>query len=125
MNNFLLRLRTCRLALIIPCARVVVTTSLSIIFAFLDPVAIPEDYKDNKGLFDRGHLTPNADFGKDAERDYTMVTTNIAPQVTGLDNGNWAALESALRSYAKDKNHKLYVITGTGKYRRHRYLNLA
>ena len=66
-------------------------------------------------FFARGHLTPNADFNTDAEREYTMITTNIAPQWQLFNAGNWANLEKALRNYATQTTHPLYVFTGTGK----------
>ena len=66
-------------------------------------------------FFARGHLTPKADFATDAQRVYTMITTNIAPQWQLFNGGNWNYLETALRSYATQTNHALYVFTGTGK----------
>lgn len=75
-------------------------------------MARDEDYRDNMGVFDRGHLTPNGDFSAQQDRDLTMITTNIAPQQ--FNNGNWEALENALRKYASDNGHALYIITGTG-----------
>ncbi len=39
-----------------------------------------EDYSHNMRIFDKGHLTPNGDFSKDEKRQFTMITTNIAPQ---------------------------------------------
>ena len=67
-------------------------------------------------FFARGHLTPKADFATDAQREYTMITTNIAPQWQLFNGGNWNNLETALRSYATPKKHALYVFTGTGKH---------
>ena len=66
-------------------------------------------------FFARGHLTPNADFTTNDERAYTMITTNIAPQWQPFNGGNWNNLETALRNYATQTNHALYVFTGTGK----------
>ncbi|KAJ7374446.1 hypothetical protein OS493_007552 [Desmophyllum pertusum] len=65
-------------------------------------------------FFARGHLTPKADFTTDEERAYTMITTNIAPQWQLFNGGNWENLEKALRKYATQTNHVLYVFTGTG-----------
>ncbi|KAJ7374445.1 hypothetical protein OS493_007551 [Desmophyllum pertusum] len=69
------------------------------------PVATDQDYRaqqlglyanynqQKQQFFARGHLTPNADFNTDAEREYTMITTNIAPQWQLFNAGNWANLE--------------------------------
>ena len=67
-------------------------------------------------FFARGHLTPNADFNTAQERDFTMITTNIAPQWQRFNGGNWNNLEAAVRQYATNTNHDLYVFTGTGTY---------
>ena len=75
-----------------------------------------EDYTYNMGIFDRGHLTPNGDFSTDEERKFTMRTTNIAPQRSAFNTGNWAALERALRQHVTETKHALYIITGTGIY---------
>lgn len=69
-------------------------------------------------FFARGHLTPNADFNTDQERAFTMITTNIAPQWQLFNAGNWNNLEAAIRNYATQTNHALYVFTGTGTYLR-------
>ena len=65
-------------------------------------------------FFARGHLTPNADFSTEQERALTMITTNIAPQWQLFNSGNWNNLEAAIRQYATNTNHDLYVFTGTG-----------
>ena len=44
-----------------------------------------------------------------------MVTTNIAPQWQRFNGGNWNNLEKAIRKYASQSNHTLYVFTGTGR----------
>ena len=71
----------------------------------------------NQQFLARGHLTPNADFTTKEERAYTMITTNIAPQWQLFNGGNWNNLETALRKYATQNSHALYVFTGTGKHR--------
>ncbi|XP_078361888.1 nuclease EXOG, mitochondrial-like [Oculina patagonica] len=78
----------------------------------IDPVATDEDYL-NSG-YDRGHLTPKGDFSTNEERDFTMYTTNLAPQRKKFNNGNWNNLEEALRTYATNNKQKLYIFTGTG-----------
>lgn len=77
------------------------------------------NYDSNKQqFFSRGHLTPNGDFATDQERSYTMKTTNIAPQWQRFNNGNWKHLKAAVRKYASNTGHALYVFTGTGTYLR-------
>jgi len=95
---------------------------------FQDPVATDEDYaasqwglyenydSQNQQFFARGHLTPNADFSKQEERELTMITTNIAPQWQRFNGGNWNNLETAMRLYANNTQRALYVFTGTGSY---------
>ena len=92
---------------------------------YLDPVATDADYaacqetvvenynQQLQHFCSRGHLTPNADFADPEEREYTMVTTNIAPQWQAFNGGNWAVLETLMRGFATDENHVLYVFTGT------------
>ena len=43
--------------------------------------------------------------------------TNIAPQWQDFNAGNWNAVEQAVKSYVTTAGHKVYVFTGTGKYR--------
>lgn len=95
---------------------------------FQDPVATDRDYAasqwglyenyngQNQQFFARGHLTPNADFNTEEERELTMITTNIAPQWQRFNAGNWNNLETAIRQYATNNQQALYVFTGTGRY---------
>ena len=95
---------------------------------FQDPVATDRDYAASQwGLYEnyngqkqqffaRGHLTPNADFNTEGERELTMITTNIAPQWQRFNAGNWNNLETAIRQYATNNLQALYVFTGTGRY---------
>jgi len=71
----------------------------------------------------RGHLTPNADFASQDERDATFYFINAAPQwqyfngITRLGKGHWLELEEDIRAHAqKDQDGldtTLHVITGT------------
>jgi len=73
------------------------------------------NFDEKKNQFcSRGHLTPNADFKDKAERELTMVNTNIAPQWQPFNGGNWAGVEDAVRKYAEANKRQLYVFTGTG-----------
>jgi len=92
----------------------------------IDPVATDDDYKASQmnlyanydmakqQFYARGHLTPNADFITEQGRAFTMITTNIAPQWQLFNAGNWNNLEKAIRRYATNTDHALYVFTGTG-----------
>ena len=63
--------------------------------------------------YSRGHLTPNNDFSTDAERELTMINTNVAPQWQEFNSQNWVVVESAVQAYSK--SWRAYVFTGTGK----------
>ena len=91
------------------------------------PQATVGDYDpyEQSGLYDnydvrnqyfcaKGHLTPNADFNLDNERELTMITTNIAPQWQKFNSINWAGLEAAVRQYATNVNRNVFVFTGVG-----------
>ena len=64
-------------------------------------------------FYSRGHLTPNSDFGTNAEREFTMVNTNVAPQWQAFNSKNWVVVENAVTTYSNRR--RLYVFTGTGK----------
>jgi len=73
------------------------------------------NYDSQNNFLAKGHLTPNGDFKDDnSERSFTYITTNIAPQWQPFNAGNWAKIESAVTTYAKNKGRTLYVFTGTG-----------
>jgi len=73
------------------------------------------NYNSQNNFLAKGHLTPNGDFKDDNyERSFTYITTNIAPQWQPFNAGNWAKIESAVTTYAKNKGRTLYVFTGTG-----------
>lgn len=48
----------------------------------------------------KGHLAPDAAFIYDAEQDATYYFANVAPQYQPFNNGNWKAMEGAIRDYA-------------------------
>ena len=74
------------------------------------PQADKEDYR-NSG-WDRGHMAPAADFKWSAEAmDETYYFTNICPQNTQLNTGDWKELEEQCRKWAV-KYGSIYIVCG-------------
>ncbi len=72
-----------------------------------------DDYS-NTG-YDRGHMAPNAPiarcYGEDAQRE-TFLTTNIIPQLPGLNQRGWEALESLISTEWAERFSEVWVFTG-------------
>jgi len=62
--------------------------------------------------FARGHLAPDGDFIDAASQDATYYYINVAPQWQSVNNGNWRALESAVRNLAASRVLTLTTYTG-------------
>ena len=58
------------------------------------------DVSSGSNYFARGHLAPDASFIYSAQQDATYYFANVAPQYQACNNGNWKALEGAVRDYA-------------------------
>jgi endonuclease G len=72
--------------------------------------ASPTDYT-NSG-FDRGHMSPAADFSNDADMmSESFLMSNICPQYRELNAGVWADLEGKIRELVKREN-RLHIVTG-------------
>lgn len=72
--------------------------------------ATPADYK--KSGYDRGHLSPAADFAFDEEAmSETFYMSNMSPQKGGLNRGIWKDLEAEVRLWAKNFG-RVYVVSG-------------
>lgn len=72
--------------------------------------ATPSDYK--KSGYDRGHLSPAADFAFDQNAmSETFYMSNMSPQKGGLNRGIWKDLEAEVRLWAKDFG-RVYVVSG-------------
>lgn len=72
--------------------------------------ATPDDYK--KTGYDRGHLSPAADFAFDkTAMSETFYMTNMSPQTGSFNRGIWKDLESSVRNWAK-KFGRVYVVSG-------------
>nr|XP_040570009.1 uncharacterized protein LOC121119415 [Lepeophtheirus salmonis] len=61
----------------------------------------------------KGHLSPDAAFVYDGEQEGTYFFVNAAPQYQSFNNGNWRALELAVRDLAEKLHSTLTVYTGT------------
>ena len=69
-----------------------------------------DDYK--YGNFVRGHICPNADRnGNEAMQDETFYMSNIAPQNSSFNSGDWQQLEKYCRDQAL-KDYELFIISG-------------
>lgn len=74
------------------------------------PQGDKEDYKHSG--WDRGHMAPAGDFKWSEEAmDETYYFTNICPQNTQLNTGDWKELEEQCRRWAV-KYGKLYIVCG-------------
>ena len=72
--------------------------------------ATPADYK--KSGYDRGHLSPAADFAFDQNAmSETFYMSNMSPQKGGLNRGIWKDLEAEVRLWAKNFG-RIYVVSG-------------
>lgn len=61
----------------------------------------------------RGHLAPDGDFVDAASQDMTYYYINCAPQWQSFNNGNWKALETAVRNLASGRMADFTIYTGT------------
>jgi len=61
----------------------------------------------------KGHLAPDADFIYEEWQDATYFFANVAPQWQAFNNGNWKAMEIAVRDQARKTGRDLLVFTGT------------
>jgi len=72
--------------------------------------ATPADYK--KSGYDRGHLSPAADFAFDEKAmSETFYMSNMSPQKGNLNRGLWKDLESKVREWAEIFG-RVYVVSG-------------
>jgi DNA/RNA endonuclease G (NUC1) len=68
---------------------------------------------DSNMFLARGHLSPDADFIYKEWQDATYYFMNAAPQWQPFNNGNWVAVENAVRELARKRGRTLRVQTGT------------
>ncbi len=63
--------------------------------------------------FDRGHMCPHSDRGKDLESSFaTFVMTNIIPQAPQVNRQAWELLEDYCRDLVSNHNKRLYIVCG-------------
>ena len=72
-----------------------------------------EIFQSKKHYLTKGHLAPDADFLFQEWQDATYHFINVAPQWQTFNNGNWRAVESAVRNYASQIRNAIQVYTGT------------
>jgi endonuclease G, mitochondrial len=68
-----------------------------------------EDYA--RSGFDRGHMSPSADFWTPEGQRGSFSLANMVPQAPELNRGPWEEYESAVRALARRRG-ELYVVTG-------------
>ncbi|NWY91817.1 ENDD1 protein, partial [Loxia curvirostra] len=73
--------------------------------------AVLDDYKGLKGL-DRGHLSPNGHHNSRESKTATFTLTNIVPQDSSLNQGQWNIYESITMPQLAEDCTTTYVITG-------------
>ena len=67
----------------------------------------------NAGKFDRGHQIPSADRLHIRTNIETFFSTNMTPQVNGLNSNIWGTLEQKIRDWTKkEATDTMYVVTG-------------
>jgi endonuclease G len=73
--------------------------------------ASPTDYAGTG--YDQGHLVPDGDQSYNQQVEWeSFLMTNMSPQLPNLNRGVWKQLESNVRAWAVQRNHKLIVIPG-------------
>lgn len=74
------------------------------------PHAVDGDYKGSG--YDRGHMSPNANFKDKTLRGQTYFFSNAVPQNGMLNGGLWAKLEKQARAWSKSSTDGVWVVTG-------------
>lgn len=61
--------------------------------------------------FDRGHLTPADDAEDLAHQSDTFVITNVVPQISEFNRGQWRFLEASVHQLAENEG-EVFIVTG-------------
>ncbi len=78
----------------------------------MQPMLYHGFWSDNGKRYDRGHQCPSADrLTTSSVNATTFRYTNMTPQLSGFNQGIWAALETRVRSWSYSFD-TLYVVTG-------------
>ena len=91
------------------------TTQMATFTRILGSAELAKRYLDPSKSFylSRGHLAPDGDFVDAASQDMTYYYINCAPQWQAFNNGNWKALETAVRDLASGRMADYTIYTGT------------
>eukprot|EP00095_Tigriopus_kingsejongensis_P005604 snap_masked-scaffold541_size141817-processed-gene-0.7 protein:Tk05604 transcript:snap_masked-scaffold541_size141817-processed-gene-0.7-mRNA-1 annotation:"duplex-specific nuclease" len=81
--------------------------------SILGPVVGARIFNYKTSYLAKGHLAPDADFIYREWQRATYYFLNVAPQWQSFNNGNWKAVEAAVRNYASLTGANLDVFTGT------------
>merc|ERR1712180_154234 len=79
----------------------------------IEDETIIETSSSGTDYFAKGHLSPDAAFVYNVLQDATYYFINVAPQFQSFNNGNWKALEMAVRDLGTSLGRDLQVVTGT------------
>merc|ERR1712240_586362 len=79
----------------------------------IEDETIIETSSSGTDYFAKGHLSPDAAFVYNVLQDATYYFINVAPQFQSFNNGNWKALEMAVRDLGTKFGRDLVVTTGT------------
>lgn len=88
---------------------------IAVLTQILNSASLARRYINNSKsyFFSRGHLAPDGDFIDAASQDSTYYYINCAPQWQSFNNGNWKALELAVRNLAAERKSDYTIYTGT------------
>jgi nuclease EXOG len=73
--------------------------------------ALDDDYPFGGKPYNRGHMSPNADFGSKQGRDDTFILSNAVPQQWQHNQQIWETFEGYVRDWI-EKRGEAYIITG-------------
>jgi hypothetical protein len=74
---------------------------------------LADKYLNESFYFDRGHLSPDADFLFASTQYTSYYYINVSPQWHVINTRNWKKLEMIIRAFAETKRKTFKIITGT------------
>lgn len=84
---------------------------LRILGIILDSEELANKYIEKHQL-QRGHLAAKADFVYSSEQNSTFSFSNVAPQWSSFNSGNWQYIEEFVRKFVTRNNLKVTIYTG-------------